>query len=273
MDPEPEVYESPDPPARAHLNVDPDAGVAVAASISAEDVVEYTVDARESFEVFMGRRYDLAERPLLDAAAAAGGRGGGGGLYAQGLLLPSSPAFDKLAKHLAGTLDAGLSPSGRRGAAGPVPRRLETPLVRYTRLVDEVKALQGDLRAVAGAQAQAPAPALATATARSQQQQRAPGTTPVDDSAGIMGVLTTGTSALVAELSGMEGAARSAPAAAGGAGGAVATPEPSAAATYDALREDIASLKATQASLLAAAEAMRASLVAMEQRLARATRG
>jgi hypothetical protein len=272
MDPEPEVYESPDPPARAHLNVDPDAGVAVAASISAEDVVEYTVDARESFEVFMGRRYDLAERPLLDAAAAAGGRGGGGGggLYAQGLLLPSSPAFDKLAKHLAGTLDAGLSPSGRRGAAGPVPRRLETPLVRYARLVDEVKALQGDLRAVA---AQAPAPALAAATARSQQQQRAPGTTPVDDSAGIMGVLTTGTSALVAELSGMEGAARSAPAAAGGAGGAVATPEPSAAATYDALREDIASLKATQASLLAAAEAMRASLVAMEQRLARATRG
>ncbi len=241
--------------------------------MSVGDIVDYTAapPAAEAFEVFMGRRYDAAERGLGLGAAAV--------LATQDVLAPSHPGFDALAKHLTAALEGGGSGGGVRRPAGP-PRRLETPLARYTRIVEDVAALQAELRAVeasdkrrAGAAGGGGGAAAAAAVAA------AAGAGAGGDAGGVMKLLTAGTGALSDHLRGLREAVAAADAAvAAGAAGAGGDPDTIAAAAdarapLAALRGDVAALREAQAVVAAAADAMRVALATMDQRLTRALAG
>jgi hypothetical protein len=218
------------------------------------DVVEHAISAAESFEVFMGKRYDPAQR---GASSSSSSSSSFAGLTSQDILVPSHPAFEAMAKHITERLDAGLGPR-RSGALAP-PKKLESPLERYTRLVEEVHALRDELRVV-----------------EEGDSRRAPGTTAVDHSSGVFKTIAGGTGALAAQLDNMQGPASVSGAGAGSGKGveadAVARPDASLASLH-ALAADLASLTQMQANLAAAAEAMRKNLSAMEQQLNKALIG
>ena len=98
-------------------------------SVSLGDVVDFTISARESFEVFMGRRYDPSELSF----------GVNAQVLVQDACVPSSPAFEKLAAHLTTRVGAGLPRATRLAPA------LASPLARYTKLLTELAALQAEL--------------------------------------------------------------------------------------------------------------------------------
>jgi hypothetical protein len=304
---EPEVYEY-DPPPSAALPAPPpppsaaeaggEAGVAADADVA--DVVAYTLDARGSFEVFMGRRYDPAEGPgglggggsreggAASAASAAAAAGDADSLLvSQRPLFPSHAAFDAFARHVSAKIEAGLPGSGaaagagagagaggggRRRAAGgggALPRRLESPLERYARLVDEVRELQTELRAVA-----------------ESDRRRAPGTTAVDHASGVFRLLTAGSAEVEGQLQALASTAAratssSAAAAAAAAGASRAHADADAVAAADAsspaaalgalraLQADVGALKLAQSEAARAGEAVRAGVAAVEQRLHR----
>ena len=115
-------------------------------SISVNDIVDFTISARESFEVFMGRRYDPAES-LLDAPAL---------LLAQDACVPGSAAAERFTRHLTtqlGNSSAAVgstsSSSTRRSGGGGNAAALASPLARYTRLLIDLQALQAELNVVA----------------------------------------------------------------------------------------------------------------------------
>lgn len=198
------------------------------------------MNAAESFEVFMGRRYDPSEKALgIDAVVN------------QDVLYPSHPGFEALAKHLSEKLE---NTTGNKRALPH--KKLETPLGRYARLVEELHVLQGELRAVEEAD---------------KRRMGGPGANPVADN-NVFKLLTAGSSALQTHLSEMKESVATADgkAAVAAAGAdAVAAADASTEATLASLRDDISALRSTQASMLAAAEAMGRGLQALEQRLNR----
>lgn len=247
---EPEVFESPDDVDGRPVFEEPAAGAnaraQAIAAVDVGDVIEHTISARESFETFMGRRYDPSER-LFDVDAVLG----------QQPLLPSSEQFDALARHLTRALEQGLE-SGRPGL--PPHRKLETPLLRYTRLLQEVAALQSELRGVEASDA-----------------RRAPGTTVVDHASGVFRVIDSGTAVVQQQLERLlvqvQQAALAAPAAAVSVD-AVSRPAPAShRAAIRQVRDQFAVLCDAQQQLAAATQTVTAALAAMHRRLDMLTLG
>lgn len=236
-----EVFESPDEPAAAPAL--PTDAAAAARVLPVADVVEHALRPSESFEVFMGRRYDPAGGPAFDADAA---------LVEQAALTPGDAAFDALAARLSRALDG----AGRGGAPAPPPRRLESPLQRYARLLEGVAELQGELRAVAAADA-----------------RRAPGSSAVDRGAGVFRLVDEGAGAVAAALARMErdvaAADAALPALPAAPPDAAARPA-AAVTTRDALRgvrAQLAAVGKAQAAVARAGAAVEGALAALGARL------
>ena len=169
---DPEVFEfNPSPATVASTTAHTISSNTLSADVT--DVVSFTIDARASFEIFMGKRYDPAE----------------GLLVSQEALVPSHPGFDSFAKHIQGKLESGLKERAAnvvRGGKNNSNKRvlLESPLERYSRLVEETRALKEELRAVE----------------ESDKRGRASGTTAVDNSQGVFAMLTMGSKELEEQL-------------------------------------------------------------------------
>ena len=206
-------------------------------SIRVEDVVDFTVSARESFEVFMGRRYDPAEA-LLDAPAQ---------LFVQEACAPGSAAASRFAEHLASRLGRGAAAGGgaagsRRGASGA----LASPLARYARLLADVQALQSELGVVAA------------------QDEAASGATVTDAGGGIYRILNDGAAHVRTRLEALRSPAEAADTAA-------ARPPPSLPPHVSAELRALASASAELLARVAAAEATQKELRAAAADLAART--
>lgn len=203
---------------------------------SASDVVEFTISAKDSFEVFMGKRYDPSQ--------FAWGLGSNAQLYTQDSVVPSHPSFDTLAAHLTERLRArGVGRERERGGVGgphPPPNAiLLSPLDRFTRLLAGLQALQAELGEVGGGEGEG----------------------------GVFKVLTEGVQVAQERLGALKPAAEAAHAAGvgsvlvdGGGGGApIARPTPPDASVFKALALEAAQVAEAQA----AAEAATAKATAM----------
>jgi len=241
MDHEQEVYEyEPEPEVPHGSGSAPERSAPSPGCVELADIVEHSLNARESFETFMGRKYDPAERAYdVDA------------VLQQTALLPSDAQFDVLARHLTATLEAGLE--ARRNPVAP-HRRLESPLQRYTRLVAEVASLQSELRAVEAGDA-----------------KRVAGTTAVNHAGGVFKLLDSGAAVVQLQLEKLAGQAQSAASAAPSLLLSADAVSPAARATAgDAVRivrDQLAAVRAVQGQLAEAHASVNAALAAMESQL------
>jgi hypothetical protein len=135
--------------------------------VSAADVVEWSVCARDSFEVFMGKRYDPSQ--------FAWGLGDGAVLHTQDAVTPSHAAFERLAGHLSARMAAGHGAGA--GAGAPLAQQPLSPLDRFARLLSGLQALQAELGEVAagagGAAGGGLFRVLSDATAQAQERLQA----------------------------------------------------------------------------------------------------
>ena len=213
----------------------PAAPPAPARSVGAGDVVEFSISARESFEVFMGKRYDPSQ--------FAWGLSEDAVLHLQEAVTPSHAAFDRLAAHLSSRLAAGRAPPG--SSPGEPPRQPQSPLDRFARLLSGLQALQAELGEV-GSAAEGGAGGLhrvlAAATAGAQER-----------------LLALKPAAAAAALAGGGGAL--------GGGGPVARPAPVDASVFKALALDAAALLEAQAQAEQAQARVKALTAALHERI------
>lgn len=287
---EPEVYESPDIPVSFVTTTPTSTTVGVAGTVKSgrtnvpnnsassssdspsykvDDIVDYTVNAKDSFEVFMGRRYDPAERylsPLLTTDSI---------VAQQEILYPSHPQFDKLANYLTTTLENGLH-SSSTGSSYPssgsnsrtIPKRLETPLMKYSRLIEEVQTLQKELQRIEELDKQSNG-----RKNNNNNTNTGSATTPVDHNTGVFRLLTTGTSALDTHLQSLQSTVQNTNGKIRAndditTNDTIAIPKTSIE-SIKALQTDIHSLRETQQILLNTAQTITTKLVSMEQNLQR----
>jgi hypothetical protein len=213
--------------------------------------VEYTLSAKESFEAFMGKRYDPAQ--------FAWGLGDGAALLTQEAVAPSHGAFERLAAHLSERVASGRAPlpSSAGGAAAPTassaaaaPARLLSPLDRFARLLSGLQALQAELGEAAAAGGSGGGGG---------------------GSSGMLRVLSEATAGAQERLLALQPAAAAAAArSSGGAlggGGPVARAAPPDASVFRALARDAAALAEAQAQAEAAQARVRALTAALHERL------
>ena len=168
LDPEVFEYNPPIQPVTVSSTIDKNLTPIIA---NVTDVVSFTIDARASFEVFMGKRYDPAEGLLVQ----------------QDPLLPSHSRFDAFAKHVQDKLESGIKLRATKITNGVNSNKralFESPLERYTRLMEETRALQYELKAIEEV----------------DKKGRIPGTTSIDNSQGIFNILTKGSKDLEEQL-------------------------------------------------------------------------
>jgi hypothetical protein len=169
LDPEVLEYNPPIQPVTVSSTIDKNL-TPITANVT--DVVSFTIDARASFEVFMGKRYDPAEGLLVQ----------------QDPLLPSHSKFDAFAKHMQDKLESGIKSRATKITYGVNSNKralFESPLERYTRLMEETRALQYELKAIEEV----------------DKKGRIHGTTSIDNSQeGILNILTKGSKDLEEQL-------------------------------------------------------------------------
>lgn len=239
---EPEIYETPDEPSdnrspEQRYPVPSSARNGGTATVDIADVVEHTLNARESFEVFMGRRYDPAERSFGEDA-----------VITQAVMTPSHERFDDLAKVLTKSLEKGIA-GGRTGLSAP--RKLETPLERYSRLVQEVSSLQSELRAIEAGDA-----------------RRAPGSTVVDHASGVFPVLSKGAASVQQQLDSLQERVGTLSAHIPLSMDAISPAHPPTTVdTLQALRQQVEGMRQAQADMVRAGQAMESTLAALQHRL------
>ena len=232
-------------------------------SVAAGDVVEYTLSAKESFEAFMGKRYDPAQ--------FAWGLGDGAALLTQDAVAPSHGAFERLAAHLSERVASGRAPlpGSASGAAAPTassaaaaaaaaasaaPARLLSPLDRFARLLSGLQALQAELGEAAAAGG------------------GGGGGSGGSGGGGMLHVLSEATAGAQERLLALQPAAAAAAARSGGGGalgggGPVARAAPPDASVFRALARDAAALAEAQAQAEAAQARVRALAAALHERL------
>lgn len=112
-------------------------------SLPASEIVEFTVSAKESFEVFMGKRYDPSQ--------FFWGLGSEARLYSQETVTPSHNSFDSLAAHLTERMRArGIGTRRPLGVEKETSMELPnavllSPLDRFARLLSGLQMLQAEL--------------------------------------------------------------------------------------------------------------------------------
>lgn len=239
------------PPSSTSSGGGPLQALGPARSVSAGDVIECSVSAKESFEVFMGKRYDPSQ--------FAWGLGDGAVLHTQDAVYPSHAAFERLAGHLVERMAAGRAPpgvvaagsGGGGGGGGPrsPPVHLLSPLDRFARLLSGLQALQAELGEVGGG-------------------GEAGG-------GGLFRVLSEGTAAAQERLQALKPAATAAAAKLGvgsgggalGGGGPVARPAPPDASVFRALALDAAALLEAQQQAEQSQARVKALTAALHDRL------
>jgi hypothetical protein len=258
---DPEVFEFNPSTATSANNETNVASLPSTVTADVTDVVSFTIDARASFEVFMGKRYDPAEGILVHQEA----------------LVPSHPGFDAFAKHVQGKLESGLKERATniiRGGKNNGNKRalLESPLERYTRLVEETRALQQELRAVEDL----------------DKKGGVSGTTAVDNSQGVFALLTKGSKELeeqlqilaspaakaasvVANKAAATSIAKAASIVAGISGDKIAGDEKqtSPLAALQSLQRDVIELSRAQLEMQTACAAVQQGVLRVEQKLVR----
>ena len=286
---EPEVYESPDIPivsssssittettsagkssttggstsSKATKNdITNPSNTAVSPTYKVDDIVNHTINAKDSFEVFMGRYYDPNERylsPLLTTDTL---------LSNQDILYPSNPNFDKLANYLSTTLEQGLST--RSNNTNMPNKRLETPLLKYNRLLQEVSILQKELQLIQEQDNKIKSDKNGSKTNTTNNNN--PTITPIDHSTGIFRLLTTGTTALDTHLQSIKSTVQQLPTNLAiysmDNSENIAIPKTSID-SIKALQNDMHTLRETQALLLNTAQTINTKLLSMEQNLSR----
>jgi hypothetical protein len=204
-----------------------------------EDVVEFTVSAKDSFETFLGRRYDPSEASwgLLGSA-----------LLSQEAVVPSHAAYERLAAHLAQRMGPRGEAPPRGAGGGPPPAALLSPLDRFAKLLAGLQGLQAELREVEGGGG--------------------------GGGGGVLRVLSDSAGVAAERLEALRPAA--AAAAAGGAraaasrgagGGPVAAPAPLGAQALRALLADVAALQEAQAAAAEAQARVAALTAALSRRV------
>jgi hypothetical protein len=211
-----------------------------ARAVPLADVVEFTVSAKDSFESFLGRRYDPSEASwgLLGSA-----------LLSQEAVVPSHAAYERLAAHLAQRMGPRGEAPPRGAGGGPPPAALLSPLDRFAKLLAGLAGLQAELCEVEAANGGG-------------------------GGGGVLRVLSDSVGVAQERLEALRPAAAAAaaagarPAAARGAGGGpVAAPAPPGAQALRALLADVAALQEAQAAAAEANARVAALSAALGQRV------
>jgi hypothetical protein len=219
-------------------------------SVPAGDVVEFTLSAKDSFEAFMGRRYDPSQ--------LAWGLGDGAALHTQDAVAPSHGAFERLAAHLSARMASGHAPSGSgsssSGSGSGGAARLLSPLDRFARLLSGLQALQAELGdAAAGG---------------GGSSSRGSGGSSSGGGGNMQRVLSEATAGAQERLLALQPAAAAAAArGALGGGGPVAHAAAPDASVFRALARDAAALAEAQAQAEAAQARVQALTAALHERL------
>ncbi len=224
-------------------------------SVAAGDVVEFTLSAKDSFEAFMGRRYDPSQ--------LAWGLGDGAALHTQDAVAPSHGAFERLAAHLSARMASGHAPSGCGSASssasssasasgGGTAGRLLSPLDRFARLLSGLQALQAELGGAAAGSSGSSGSGGSSSGGGGDMQR----------------VLSEATAGAQERLLALQPAAAAAAArGALGGGGPVAHAAAPDASVFRALARDAAALAEAQAQAAAAQARVQALGAALHERL------
>lgn len=206
------------------------------------DIVEFTVSAKDSFESFLGRRYDPSEASwgLLGSA-----------LLSQDAVAPSHASFERLAAHLSQRMGPRGEAPPRGAGGGAPPPALLSPLDRFAKLLAGLQGLQAELREVECA-----------------------GGSTAAGAGGVLRVLADSAGVAQERLEALRPAAAAAtaagvrPAAVRGAGGGpVAAPAPLGAHALRALLADVTALQEAQAAAAEAQARVAALTAALNQRV------